>query len=82
MLLCELARCEYIDSRENVLFVGNPGTRKTLWGTRIPILHLSSASLGCGDALLTPLHARGVQILDRARLDDDSGHCWRLASHA
>jgi DNA replication protein DnaC len=29
MLLCELARCEYIDRRENVLFVGNPGTGKT-----------------------------------------------------
>jgi DNA replication protein DnaC len=28
-LLCELARCEYIDRRENVLFVGNPGTGKT-----------------------------------------------------
>jgi DNA replication protein DnaC len=29
MLLCELARCEYIDRRENVLFVGNRGTGKT-----------------------------------------------------
>jgi len=29
MLLCELARCEYIDRRENVLLVGSPGTGKT-----------------------------------------------------
>jgi DNA replication protein DnaC len=26
LLVSELARCEYIDRRENVLFVGNPGT--------------------------------------------------------
>ena len=31
MLLCELARCEYIDRRENVLLVGNRGTGKTHW---------------------------------------------------
>lgn len=29
LLVSELARCEYIDRRENVLFVGNPGTGKT-----------------------------------------------------
>jgi DNA replication protein DnaC len=29
MLLCELVRCEYVDRRENVLLVGNPGTGKT-----------------------------------------------------
>ena len=29
LLISELARCEYIDRRENVLFVGNPGTGKT-----------------------------------------------------
>jgi DNA replication protein DnaC len=29
LLIGELARCEYIDRRENVLFVGNPGTGKT-----------------------------------------------------
>jgi DNA replication protein DnaC len=29
LLLCELARCEYIERRQNVLFVGNPGTGKT-----------------------------------------------------
>jgi DNA replication protein DnaC len=29
LMICELARCEYIDRRENVLFVGNPGTGKT-----------------------------------------------------
>jgi len=28
-LISELARCEFIDRRENVLFVGNPGTGKT-----------------------------------------------------
>ena len=29
MLVAELARCEYIDTRENVLLVGNPGTGKS-----------------------------------------------------
>jgi len=29
MLLCEPVCCEDIDRRENVLFVGNPGTGKT-----------------------------------------------------
>ncbi len=29
VLIAELARCEFIDRRENVLFVGNPGTGKS-----------------------------------------------------
>ncbi|HEX9239727.1 MAG TPA: IS21-like element helper ATPase IstB, partial [Candidatus Bathyarchaeia archaeon] len=29
VLVAELARCEFIDRRENVLFVGNPGTGKS-----------------------------------------------------
>lgn len=29
VMVSELARCEYIDRRENVLFVGNPGTGKS-----------------------------------------------------
>ena len=29
VMISELARCEFIDRRENVLFVGNPGTGKT-----------------------------------------------------
>lgn len=29
VLIAELARCDYIDKRENVLFVGNPGTGKS-----------------------------------------------------
>jgi len=29
VMIAELERCEYIDRRENVLFVGNPGTGKT-----------------------------------------------------
>jgi len=29
LMIAELARCEFIDRRENVLFVGNPGTGKS-----------------------------------------------------
>ena len=29
VMITQLARCEYIDRRENVLFVGNPGTGKS-----------------------------------------------------
>jgi len=32
VMITELARCEFIDRRENVLFVGNPGTGKTHLG--------------------------------------------------
>ena len=35
VLLCELARCEYIERRENVLLVGNPGTGKTHLATAL-----------------------------------------------
>ena len=35
LLVCELARCEYIERRENVLFVGNPGTGKTHLATAL-----------------------------------------------
>lgn len=31
-MIAELARCEFIDKRENLLFVGNPGTGKTHLG--------------------------------------------------
>jgi DNA replication protein DnaC len=34
-LVSELARCEYIDRRENVLFVGSPGTGKTHLATAL-----------------------------------------------
>jgi len=29
VMIAELERCEFIDKRENVLLVGNPGTGKT-----------------------------------------------------
>ena len=35
MLIAELARCEYIDKRENVLLVGNPGTGKSHLATAL-----------------------------------------------
>jgi len=34
-LVVELARCDYIDKRENVLFVGNPGTGKSHLATAL-----------------------------------------------
>jgi DNA replication protein DnaC len=35
MLVAELARCEFIDKRENVLLVGNPGTGKSHLATSL-----------------------------------------------
>jgi DNA replication protein DnaC len=35
MLMLELARCSFIDERENVLFIGNPGTGKSHLATAI-----------------------------------------------
>jgi DNA replication protein DnaC len=35
MLISELARCDYIDKRENVLLVGNPGTGKSHLATAL-----------------------------------------------
>src|ERR1035437_944469 len=35
MLISELARCEYIDKRENVLMIGNPGTGKSHLATAL-----------------------------------------------
>jgi hypothetical protein len=40
VLIRELMRCEYVDSRENLLLVGNPGTGKSLWVPR-------TSSCGC-----------------------------------
>jgi DNA replication protein DnaC len=36
-LIMELMRCAYLDSRENVLFIGNPGTGKTHLATALAI---------------------------------------------
>ena len=36
-LITELVRCQYLDSRENVLLVGNPGTGKTHLATALGI---------------------------------------------
>ena len=41
MLVAELARCEFIDKRENVLLIGNPGTGKSHLATAI-------AAAACG----------------------------------
>ena len=35
VLIAELARCEYIDKRENVIMVGNPGTGKSHLATAL-----------------------------------------------
>jgi DNA replication protein DnaC len=35
VLLAELARCEFVDKRENVIFVGNPGTGKSHLATAL-----------------------------------------------
>jgi DNA replication protein DnaC len=37
MLVTELARCEFIDKRENVILVGNPGTGKSHLATAIGV---------------------------------------------
>jgi len=35
MLIAELARCEYVDKRENILLIGNPGTGKSHLATAL-----------------------------------------------
>ena len=35
MLILELVRCSFIDERENVLFIGNPGTGRSHLATAI-----------------------------------------------
>jgi hypothetical protein len=35
VLIAELARCEYIDKRENILMIGNPGTGKSHLATAL-----------------------------------------------
>jgi len=35
MLIAELARCEYIDKKENLLMIGNPGTGKSHLATAL-----------------------------------------------
>jgi len=35
VLIAELARCEYIDKRENVILIGNPGTGKSHLATAL-----------------------------------------------
>lgn len=37
VLIAELARCEYIDKRENLIFVGNPGTGKSHLATALAV---------------------------------------------
>ena len=40
VLIAELARCEFIDKRENLLMVGNPGTGHQHWASA-PLLFAS-----------------------------------------
>ena len=51
MLVAELARCDYINKRENVLLVGNPGTGKSHLATRSPPLHATRATKSGSTAL-------------------------------
>ncbi len=46
VMITELARCEFIDRRENVLFVGNPGTGKTHCETRSTVPTGTGARIG------------------------------------
>ena len=62
MLIAELARCEYIDKRENILMIGNPGTGKSH-------LAIALAAEACATGLPGPLlpHDRARHRSHRGR---------------
>ena len=62
MLVVELARCEYVERRENIIALGNSGTGKT---------HIA---LGLGDRV----PARGVRALRSTRLPAGRAGTFRL----
>ena len=47
VLVAELMRCEYLDKRESVILIGNPGTGKTHVATALGAEPAIAAS-GCG----------------------------------
>jgi len=71
MLISELLRCAYLEHRENVLFIGNPGTGKTHLATA---LAMSACALGkrvrffrVTELVTTLLEAREEHQLARLR---------------
>ena len=80
MLVAELARCEYIDKRENVLLVGNPGTGKSHLATAL-------AAEACGrgykvrffratELVTTLIEARDERTFLRLKAQLRSSTCW------
>ena len=65
-LVMELARCEYIQRRENIIAVGNSGTGKTHVALGASA---SSAGLGC----LSARHVRGIHHRCRPGARTDGG---------
>ena len=49
MLVSELARCDFIDKRENILLVGNPGTGKSHCETESTGSARTATKVGAGD---------------------------------
>ena len=87
MLVAELARCEFIDKRENVLLVGNPGTGKSHLATALAAEACAKGYkvrfFRATELVTTLIEARDERTLPAAQdASSPSSTCWSLTSSA